>query len=241
MLVFWPYSVFGQNHLCVKMRLIGIPLSEWGQKIRPGSQKNFKFPVSRPDDVSFRPDIRQTSIMCPDDVLLLSGHLHRIEKLLCQLAPSGRFSSTSERLSVLERFTDSFQVQEREDQWTVRTSNSSGPDAGASYMVTADSTSTVRMSHPHGPDSRASDMEIACWSLAVRTFLPHGPDWRSLLWKLLAADVRPSGRSSHPVRTMFLYRKDFYPKILKNPVVQLFVRTAPRHIFSWRPFWPPSY
>jgi hypothetical protein len=74
-----------------------------------------------PDDVSFRPDIRQTSIICPDDVFLPSGHLHRIEKLLCQLAPSGRFSSMSGRLSVLERFTDSFQVQEREDQSTVRT------------------------------------------------------------------------------------------------------------------------
>jgi len=36
--------------------------------------------------------------------------LHCIEKLLCQLAPSGRFSSTSGRLSILEQFTDSFQV-----------------------------------------------------------------------------------------------------------------------------------
>jgi hypothetical protein len=63
-----------------------------------------------PDDVSFRPDIRQTSIICPDDMLLPSGHLHRIEKLLCQLSSSGRFSSTSGRLSVLERFTDSVQV-----------------------------------------------------------------------------------------------------------------------------------
>jgi hypothetical protein len=48
-----------------------------------------------------------------DDVPLPSGHLHRIEKLLCQLAPSGRFSSTSGRLSVLERFTDSFQVSRK--------------------------------------------------------------------------------------------------------------------------------
>jgi hypothetical protein len=68
-----------------------------------------KFPVSRPNDVSSRPDIRQTSITCPDDVLLPSGHLHRIEKLLCKLTPSGHFSSTSEHLSVLERITDSFQ------------------------------------------------------------------------------------------------------------------------------------
>jgi len=67
----------------------------------------------RPDDVSFRPDIRQTSIIFPDDVPLPSRHLHRIEKLLCQLAPSGRFSSTSGRLSILERFTDSFQVSRK--------------------------------------------------------------------------------------------------------------------------------
>jgi hypothetical protein len=46
-------------------------------------------------------------------MLLPSGHLHRIEKLLCQLAPSERFSSTSGCLSVLERFTDSFQVSKK--------------------------------------------------------------------------------------------------------------------------------
>jgi hypothetical protein len=68
----------------------------------------------RPDDVSFRQDIRQTSIICLDDVFLPSEHLHYIEKLLCQLAPFGRFSSTSGRLSVLERFTDSFQVSRKE-------------------------------------------------------------------------------------------------------------------------------
>jgi hypothetical protein len=91
-----------------------------------------KFPVSRPDDVcvipsgrpsvycsirlddvSFRPDIRQTSIICSDDGFLPSGHLHRIEKLLCKLAPSRRFSSTSGRLSVLEQFIDSFQVSRK--------------------------------------------------------------------------------------------------------------------------------
>jgi len=53
----------------------------------------------RPDYVSFLPDIRQTSIIFPDDVFLPSGHLHRIEKLLCQLASSGRFCSTSGRLN----------------------------------------------------------------------------------------------------------------------------------------------
>jgi hypothetical protein len=65
----------------------------------------------RPDEVSFRPDIRQTSIICPNDVILPSGHLHRI--VLCQLSPSRSFSSTSGRLSVLERFIDSFQVSRK--------------------------------------------------------------------------------------------------------------------------------
>jgi len=74
----------------------------------------YVIPSGRPSVYcSIHPDIRQTSIICPDDVFLPSGHLHRIEKLLCQLAPSGRFSSTSGRLSVLERFTDSFQVSRK--------------------------------------------------------------------------------------------------------------------------------
>jgi hypothetical protein len=68
----------------------------------------------RQDDVSLCPDIRQTSITYPDDVLLPSRHLHCIEKLLCKLAPSRRFNSTSGRLSVLERITDSFQVSRKE-------------------------------------------------------------------------------------------------------------------------------
>jgi hypothetical protein len=33
-----------------------------------------KFPVSRPDDVSSRPDARHSSIIRPDDMLLPSGH-----------------------------------------------------------------------------------------------------------------------------------------------------------------------
>jgi hypothetical protein len=139
LLVFWPYSVFGQNHLCVNdavnrdstFRVMSedsaceseefqVPYQLSGRCVIPSGRPSVYCSI-RPDDVSCRSDIRQTSIICLDDVFLSSGHLHRTEKLLCQLAPSGRFSSTSGRLSVLERFTDSFQVQEREDQSTVRT------------------------------------------------------------------------------------------------------------------------
>jgi len=44
----------------------------------------------------------------------------------------------------------------------VRTSVSLGPDARATNMEIADSTSTVRTLALHGPDTRITDMEIAC-------------------------------------------------------------------------------
>jgi hypothetical protein len=44
LLVFWPHSVFGQNHLSVKMLKTGIPL------FRVWKSEEFKFPVSCPDD-----------------------------------------------------------------------------------------------------------------------------------------------------------------------------------------------
>jgi hypothetical protein len=37
-----------------------------------------------------------------------------------------------------------------------------GPDAHATNMEIADSTSTVRTTASHGPDARIEDMEIAC-------------------------------------------------------------------------------
>jgi len=66
--------------------------------------------------------------------------------------------------------------------------------------------------------------------------------------EITCRDVRPSGQSNHPIRTMFLYRKDFSTKILENLVAQLSIRTAMIHTpdgsqenFAWRPFWPPAY
>jgi hypothetical protein len=53
---------------------------------------------------------RQISIIRPDEVFILSGP-HTISKRFCaSLHPSKRFSSTSGRLSVLDKFLISFQV-----------------------------------------------------------------------------------------------------------------------------------
>jgi hypothetical protein len=124
---------------------------------------------------------------------------------------------------------------------TVRKSDSCGPDARASKKEIADSTSTVRTTAYHGPDARITDMEIACWRIAVRTIMPHGPDAREPY-----KEITCSGCAT--VQTIFLNRKDFFPKFLKNHVAQLSVRTAHVHrrdgaqeYFSWRSFETLAY
>jgi hypothetical protein len=82
--------------------------------------EDFRFPISRPDDVSSRsdahlstvpsvrttcssrPDDRQTSIIRPDDVSFPSGPYTVSRSFCSSLHPSGPFSSLSRRLSVLE-------------------------------------------------------------------------------------------------------------------------------------------
>jgi hypothetical protein len=111
LLVFWPHSVFGQNHLYVRMLQTGIPL------FRVKSEE-FQSSLSAVRTMCHPVRMHIYLLLHPSGQCVIpSGRraysvwtLHCIEKLLCQLAPSGRFSSTSGRLSILERFTDSFQV-----------------------------------------------------------------------------------------------------------------------------------
>jgi len=114
LLVFWPHSVFGQNHLYVRMLQTGIPLFRVKSEEFQSSLSAVRMPIC----LLFHPSGRW---VIPSGCQTIQHHpsgrrassvqtIHCIEKLLCQLAPSGHFSSTSGRLSVLERFTDSFQV-----------------------------------------------------------------------------------------------------------------------------------
>jgi hypothetical protein len=63
----------------------------------------------RQDNVSSRPDARQTSIIRPDEVFILSGPHTVSRSFYASLHPSGRFSSTSGRLPVLDQFLIFFQ------------------------------------------------------------------------------------------------------------------------------------
>jgi len=113
--------VFGQNHLYVKMLQTGIPLfrvkSEEFQ-ISLSAVRTMCHPIRTPICLLLHPSGR---CVIPSGRQTVQHHpsgrrdssvrtLHCIEKLMCQFAPSRHFSSTSGRLSVLERFTNSFQV-----------------------------------------------------------------------------------------------------------------------------------
>jgi hypothetical protein len=121
LLVFCPLSVFGQNHLYVRMLQTGIPLFRVKSEEFQSSLSTVRtmcHPVRTPICLLLHPSGRcvilsgrQTVQHHPSGQRASSVRtLHCIEKLLCHLAPSRRFSSTSGSLSVLERFTNSFQV-----------------------------------------------------------------------------------------------------------------------------------
>jgi hypothetical protein len=87
LLVFWPYCVFGQNHLCVKDAVhrdstfsvmsrpeeIQVPCQPSERCVIPSGSSSVYCSI-RSDDVLSCPDARQTSIIRPDDVPLPSEH-----------------------------------------------------------------------------------------------------------------------------------------------------------------------
>jgi len=166
--------------------------------------------------------------------------LHCIEKLLCQLASvrttqqpvwttsndrsASDFLSKSKLWEIdatvwttwIPVWTRSYIRQESQFKYIPLDDSQLGSDARSTDMEIVYSTSNVRTPAYHGPDARSSDMEIACcWRLTVRTAIPLGLDAQSLIWKLLAVDVRPSGRQCLTVRTRFSNKKDFQRKSQK--------------------------
>jgi hypothetical protein len=61
----------------------------------------------------------------------------------------------------------------------------------------------------HGPDVRASDMEIACIKSIVQKIIPLVRTHKAFIWKLLAVEVRPSGRQGTNFWTRLKNRKEF--------------------------------
>jgi hypothetical protein len=132
--------------------------------------EDFRLPISRSDDVlsrldahlSIAPFVRTTChiVRTPDrpassvrTTYLSFRTLHCIEKLLFQLA-SVRTSQQPVLTSISDRSaSDSFQVQDMGRLIHRLNDVVSLPDARATNMEIANSTSTVRTSASHGPDT----------------------------------------------------------------------------------------
>jgi hypothetical protein len=61
----------------------------------------------------------------------------------------------------------------------------------------------------HGPDARSSDMEIARIKSTIQMIIPLVRTRKAFLWKLLAAEVRPSKRQGTTVLKWLQNRKEF--------------------------------
>jgi len=179
-----PLSEWCQSILPASRKNFKFPVSHSDDRAIPSGRPHVHCSISS-DDVSFRLDAIQSRIIRLDDMLLPSG-LYTVSRSFCSslfhldvsaIRPDAyQLSNGSLILSKFQEREDQSIVwtmwypvqtrvpirQESQFKLTIRTSDSCGPDASASYMVTANSTSTVRTSTPHSPGARTSDMEIAC-------------------------------------------------------------------------------
>jgi hypothetical protein len=142
---------------------------------------------SCPDDVSYCPDVLQTKASSVRTMWFSVRTLLCIKKLLFQLA-SVRTTQQPiwTTLSVRSSFRFSFQKQIWEYCCNSPDDVESCPDA---LLLKASSQFKLNCS-----DARTTDMEITCRISTVRTAIPMVRTCEALIRKLLAVNVRPSGR-----------------------------------------------
>jgi hypothetical protein len=185
----WLHSV-GQNHFFVIMLLNRVTLfrvlpEDYAQST---SQKNW-IPCSCPDDVIYRLDAQlfKASSVWTTRTFRSNLPLCREASNCSSLHPSERFSSTSGRHSVFDQLWDFF-PKHRYGMIvaTVRT-----------MWIPFRTHSSIRQvahSKSRRPDARAIYMEIACIKSTIGTTIPLVRTRKASIWKLHAAEVRPSGR-----------------------------------------------
>jgi hypothetical protein len=125
------------------------------------------------------------------------------------LHPSRRFSSTSGRHSMFDQLWDFFPKHRygkiaaavRTIWIPVRT--------GSSIRQVVHSKSRRPDDSLLGPDARATYIEIVCIRSTVQTTIPMVRTRKALIWKLRAAEVRPSGRQGNIIRTRLKSGKNF--------------------------------
>jgi hypothetical protein len=178
--------------------------------------------------------------------------LHCVEKVLSSLHPSGRFSSTSGRLSILDQFQISFQVPRKGRSINRPDDVVSRPDACllteriAIQISPSGSLTAVVRTRVHQRRKLPIDFNRPndCLSWSGRAHCRYGhyvlknsrpdahPPWsgHEKPYKEITCSGCATARTiCHPVRMRLLNRKDFLAKFLENLVAQFSVRTAHVH------------
>jgi hypothetical protein len=110
------------------------------------------------------------------------------------LHSSGRFSSPSGRSSVFDQ-ASGFLSKHRYGKIAATVRTTWIPVRPRYFLrQVCNSNSTVRTPVYHGSDARMTDMKIACSRSPIRTAILLVRTRKSFIRKLLAADLRPSGR-----------------------------------------------
>jgi hypothetical protein len=118
------------------------------------------------------------------------------------LHSSGRFSSTSGRHSVFDQLRDFFR-KHRYGKFAATVQTMWNPVRTRSFIRQVSHSKSRRSNiSPLGSDGRASEMEIPCIRSTVRTTIPLVWTHEALIWKLLVAEVRPSGRQGNTIRML---------------------------------------
>jgi hypothetical protein len=167
------------------------------------SQK-IRFPASRPDDVSYRPDAHQTKASSIWTKWISVWTFLCVEKL--RTAPACIRP-------------DDLAARPDDSQCSIKLQDFIPKHRYGKIAATVRTRSSIRQvsqfksrcpdaSH-HGSNPRVSNIEIACIRSTVRTTILLVRTREGSIWKLLVANVRPSGRQGNTVRMRLSNRKDF--------------------------------
>jgi hypothetical protein len=178
--------------------------------IKFASQK-IRFPASRPDDVSY----------CLDAQLSKASSVRTtwipVRTFLC--VKKFRIAPTCIRSDVSATRPDDTQCSTKlQDFFPKHKYGKIAATVWTTWILVRTRSSIRRVSQfksrcpdasQHGLDARASDMEITCIRSTVQTTILLVRTCEAFIWKLLVADVRPSGRQGNTVRMRLSNRKDF--------------------------------
>jgi len=191
----WPHSV-GENHFFVKLLFNrDSAIQKCFQKILHNLQsQKIWFSVSRPDDMSYRPDTHLSKASSIRTTWITVWTFLCVEKLrtapACIRPNNSAACPDDSQCSV--KLQDFFPKHRYgKIPATVQTTWIPVQMRSSIRQVSQFKSRSLEASH-HGSDTRASDMEIACIRSAVWKTILLVRTSEASIWKLIAADVRPS-------------------------------------------------